>query len=148
MLAVVQRVKQSKILIADETYSEIDQGYVILLGIFAKDKDNDVKKLVEKIICLRIMADEQGKMNKSILEIGGELLVVSQFTLVATLRGGRRPSFVKAMKPEEAIKLYELFIKQLKEKGVKVKSGKFGAKMEVQIFNDGPVTIIVDSSNL
>lgn len=148
MLALIQRVKKSGVVIKNRQYSTIKSGYVVLLGIFENDDEKDVAKLIEKIVNLRIMSDEQGKMNKSILETKGEVLVVSQFTLSADLTGGRRPSFIKAMKPEEAEELYEFFVKKLQEKNLKVKTGKFGEYMEVQIANDGPVTIIADSKNL
>jgi D-tyrosyl-tRNA(Tyr) deacylase len=148
MLTVVQRVKQGKVIIAGKTYSQIGSGYVILLGILEEDDKKDIERLVEKIINLRILNDSVGKMNKSIIETKGEILVVSQFTLAADLTGGRRPSFIKAMMPEEAEKLYKLFVKKLKEKGLNIKTGKFGEYMEVQIVNDGPVTIIVDSKKI
>ncbi len=148
MIALIQRVSKGAVVIKNKPFSEIKKGYIILLGIFADDDKDDVVKLVEKIVNLRIMSDEQGKMNRSILETKGEVLVVSQFTLSADLAGGRRPSFIKAMKPEEAEKLYELFVKKLLEKNLSVKTGKFGEYMEVQIINDGPVTIIADSKKL
>ncbi len=148
MIALIQRVSKSEVVIQDKPYSQIKKGYVILLGAFADDGEKDVKKLVEKIVNLRIMSDEQGRMNKSILDAKGEVLVVSQFTLSADLSGGRRPSFIKAMKPKEAEKLYELFVKILEEKGLNVKTGKFGQYMKVQISNDGPVTIIADSKKI
>ena len=148
MIALIQRVSKGKVSIQDKTYSEITKGYTILLGIFEDDSEKDVEKIVDKIINLRIMSDKEGKMNKSIVETNGEILVVSQFTLSADLSGGRRPSFIKAMKPDEAEKLYEFFVKKLRGKGIPVKTGKFGEYMEVHIFNDGPVTIIVDSKKL
>lgn len=145
MIAVVQRVKQGKVIIDQKIYSQIDHGYVILLGVCEDDNEKDVEKLTEKISTLRIMADSAGKMNKSILETKGEILLVSQFTLCADSSQGRRPSFIKAKKPDEAEKLYEFLAKKLTEKGISTKTGNFGAKMEIQIFNDGPVTIIVDT---
>ncbi len=148
MIALIQRVSKGKVIISNEIYSEIGPGYVILLGIFEDDNEKGVEKLIDKIINLRIMSDQEGKMNKSILETEGEVLVVSQFTLAADLSAGRRPSFIKAMKPDQAEKLYELFVKKLKEKNITVKTGEFGARMEVQIFNNGPVTIIVDSQKI
>ncbi len=148
MIAVVQRVTRGKVLVDDKVYSKIDKGYVILLGMFEDDDEQDVAKLTEKITTLRIMADSDGKMNLSIQDVKGEILAVSQFTLCADLSAGRRPSFIKAKNPEEAEKLYQLFVKKLEEKGLKVKTGKFGNYMEVQIFNDGPVTIIIDSKKL
>lgn len=148
MLAFIQRVSKGKVIIADKTFSEIGQGYIILLGILKDDGYKDIDKLVEKIINLRIMNDEWGKMNKSIAETKGEILVVSQFTLAADLTDGRRPSFVKAMEPEKAEKLYELFVTELEQRGLSVKTGKFGAYMDVQISNDGPVTIVADSRKI
>lgn len=148
MIALIQRVSKGKVLIKNKTHSEIGSGYVILLGIFEGDDEKAVEKLIEKIVNLRIMSDEEGKMNKSIVETNCEILVVSQFTLSADLSGGRRPSFIKAMKPDEAEKLYEFFVKKLRGKDIPVKTGKFGEYMEVQIFNDGPVTIIADSKKL
>ena len=148
MIALIQRVSKGKVVISDKIYSETGPGYVILLGIFEGDNGKEVEKLIDKIINLRIMSDQEGKMNKSILETEGEVLVVPQFTLAADLSAGRRPSFIKAMKPDQAEKLYELFVKKLKEKNIAVKTGEFGARMEVQIFNDGPVTIIADSEKV
>lgn len=148
MIALIQRVSKGKVVISNQTASEIGQGYVILLGIFKEDSEKDVVKLIDKVVNLRIMGDEQGKMNKSIVETGGKILVVSQFTLASDLAGGRRPSFIKAMEPTEAEKLYNLFVEKLKEKNIDVKTGKFGESMQVQIFNDGPVTIIADSKKI
>lgn len=148
MIALIQRVSSAQVTIDEQIYSQIDQGYVILLGIFENDTDSDMTKLVDKIINLRIMADEQNKMNKSILDVKGDILLVSQFTLCADVKGGRRPSFIHAMKPEQANSIYNAVIHKLQDKGLKVKTGKFGAMMNVQINNDGPVTIIVDSKNI
>ncbi len=148
MIALIQRVSKGKVIISNKTYSETGPGYVIFIGLFEGDNGKEVEKLIDKIINLRIMSDQEGKMNKSILETKGEVLVVSQFTLAADLSAGRRPSFIKAMKPDQAEKLYELFVKKLKEKNIVVKTGEFGARMEVQIFNDGPVTIIADSQKI
>lgn len=148
MVALIQRVSAGKVLIEDKVFSQIGKGYVILLGIFKEDTEEDVHKLSEKISTLRIMSDEDNKMNLSISDIKGELLVVSQFTLVADLTYGRRPSFIKAKKPEEAEKLYKLFVENLEGKGIPVKTGKFGAYMTIELSNDGPVTIIADSKEL
>ncbi len=148
MIALIQRVAMGKVRIANKTYSDIGHGYVILLGIFEDDNEQDVIKLVEKIPDLRIMGDEKRKMNRSILETKGAILVVSQFTLTADTSGGRRPSFIKAKEPGEAQKLYELFVHKLQEKRISVKTGKFGEYMEVQIYNDGPVTILLNSKDL
>lgn len=148
MIAIIQRVTKGKISIDNSVYSEIGCGYVVLLGIFDNDTENDVEKLTEKIINLRIMSDKDKKMNLSIVDTKGEILLVSQFTLCADVSGGRRPSFIKAKKPDGAKKLYELMVQRLKEKNISVKTGKFGAYMEVKIMNDGPVTIIVDSKKI
>lgn len=145
MISLIQRVSSGSVTINDKLYSKINAGYVILLGIFEKDNEKDADKLVEKIINLRIMSDSEDKMNKSILYTKGDILVVSQFTLCADLTFGRRPSFIKAKKPDEAKKLYEYFVKKLSQSGLTVKTGKFGAMMQVEIINDGPVTIIIDS---
>src|SRR3990167_3724917 len=115
MLALIQRVSHGKVLIKKKTYSEIEKGYVILLGILKEDKEDDVIKLAQKIVNLRLMSDQKGKINKSILETKGEILIVSQFTLAADLSGGRRPSFINAMKPKEAEKIYHLFVEKLQE---------------------------------
>ncbi len=148
MLALIQRVTQSKVIIENKVFSEISRGYIILLGIFEEDNEGDVSKLADKIANLRIMSDSEGKMNKSILETSGEILLVSQFTLCADTSGGRRPSFIKAKKPQEAKTLYELLALKLEEKNIPVKTGEFGAYMDVQIFNDGPITILLDSQKI
>ncbi len=148
MIALIQRVKRGKVTIEEKNHSEIGQGYVIFLGIYQEDTEKEVEKLAEKITNLRIMADEAGKMNRSILDVKGELLVVSQFTLTADLTFGRRPSFIKAKEPKEAEKLYDLFVEKLKNKGIGVKTGKFGEMMDIEILNSGPVTIIIDTKNL
>lgn len=148
MIALIQRVDSGKVVISNQTTSEIEKGYVILLGIFKEDSGKDVVKLIDKVVNLRIMSDERGKMNKSIVDTGGQILVVSQFTLAADLTGGRRPSFINAMEPIGAERIYNLFVEKLKEKGIDVKTGKFGESMQVQIFNDGPVTILADSKKI
>ncbi len=143
MIALIQRVTKAKVVIKNKTYSEIKNGYIILLGIFKQDTEQQGTKLANKITNLRIMSDKNKKMNQSILDTQGEILVVSQFTLCADTNQGRRPSFIKAKEPKEAKKLYHLFCQKLKEKNLIVKTGKFSTHMEVQIFNDGPVTIIL-----
>ncbi|GAH95348.1 unnamed protein product [marine sediment metagenome] len=130
----------------DKIVGEIGKGLVILLGVGEKDTEKDIKYLVNKIANLRIFEDEKGKFNLSLLDIEGEALVVSQFTLYADVRKGRRPSFTKAASPQEADALIEMFINELKSHGIKTSKGKFRAKMLVKIFNDGPVTIFLDSS--
>ena len=148
MRAIIQRVTHGKVTIDDSIYSEINRGYVILLGIFSNDDEKDMHKIIPKLLNLRIMGDHQDKMNLSILDIKGEILVVSQFTLCADVQKGRRPSFINAKNPTEANKLYEQFVSELKKSGLLVKTGVFGAKMNVEIQNDGPVTILLDSREL
>lgn len=145
MIALLQRVSSGQVKIKDKIISQIGKGYVILLGIFEKDTEDDLKKLVDKIANLRVMADDKDKMNLSIKDVKGDILVVSQFTLCADLTFGRRPSFLDAKKPEEAEKIYLQFVEELKKQGIPVKTGKFGEYMKVTIVNDGPVTIIIDS---
>jgi D-tyrosyl-tRNA(Tyr) deacylase len=145
MRAVVQRVKQSVVKTNGETVGRISQGLLVLLGVAADDSAEDADYLANKIINLRIFEDENGKMNRSLLETGGELLAVSQFTLLADCRKGRRPSFVRAAEPEKANGLYEKFVEQIRQNGVAVQTGRFQARMEVALVNDGPVTIIIES---
>ncbi len=147
MIALLQRVSQASVSVEGRSKCAIAEGMTILLGVLKGDEAPDVKKLVDKIINLRIFADEKGKMNLSLLDAGGSMLVISQFTLGANIKRGRRPSFDEAALPDEAKRLYELFIAQASEH-VSVQSGEFGANMQVEIHNDGPVTIIVDSSQL
>ena len=146
MIAVIQRVKSGRVLIENKVYSQINHGYVILVGFCQKDNENIVSKMAEKITNLRIMADEKGKMNFNISQVKGEILLVSQFTLCADT-SQRRPSFIKALEPQKAEKLYHLLAKKLEEKNLLVKTGKFGSCMTVEIINDGPVTIILDSKD-
>jgi D-tyrosyl-tRNA(Tyr) deacylase len=147
VIALLQRVSRSSVSIDGETVAKIGSGYNILLGVLKGDSEADIEKLVQKIVNLRIFADEKGKMNKSILDVGGEALVVSQFTLAGSVRKGRRPSFDNAMPPEDAKRLYEEFCQRLSQH-IEVQTGRFGAMMEVAIVNDGPVTFIVDSKEL
>lgn len=144
MIAVIQRVKKAKVSVENKIYSEINQGYAILIGFCENDNEKTAEKMAEKIANLRIMPDDQGKMNLNLAQASGEILLVSQFTLCADT-SQRRPSFIKAMKEDEAKKLYEYLIKKLQEKNLVVKTGKFGYYMEVEIINDGPTTIIFDS---
>jgi len=145
MRALIQRVKRGKVSVGARVVAEIGQGMVILLGVKEGDTEKEADFLAEKVVNLRIMADSQGKMNLSIKDIGGEILVVSQFTLYGDTAGGRRPSFIKAAKPDLAKRLYQRFIEKLKEKGIKVETGRFGEYMEVEIINDGPVTILLET---
>lgn len=149
MKAVIQRVKQSNVKIDGEIVGSCNQGLMILLGVCCGDTGTDADKLIKKIPNLRIFEDENGKMNLSCLDIDGEMLVVSQFTLCADCSHGRRPSFINSAPPDEANALYEYFTEQLKAAGVKsVETGRFGADMQVELINDGPVTIILDSKEL
>lgn len=146
MRAVIQRVTSSKVSIEGKTVGQIGRGINLLLGISVDDTGEDVKYLAEKAVNLRIFEDEEGKMNRSLLDIGGELLIISQFTLLGNCQRGRRPSFIEAAKPEVAIPLYEQFIQMVASFGVsKVATGVFGADMAVEINNDGPVTILIDT---
>lgn len=149
MKAVIQRVKYSNVKIDGEIVGSCRQGLMILLGVWKGDTCADADKLIKKIPNLRIFEDENGKMNLSCLDIDGEMLVVSQFTLCADCSHGRRPSFTDSAPPDEANALYEYLIQELRAAGVKsVESGRFGADMQVEILNDGPVTIILDSKEL
>lgn len=145
MKLVVQRVKKSNLKIKNKLYSSINAGMVILIGISKNDNYEMAKELAKKIIKLRIFNDDNGKMNKNIMEIKGEVLVVSQFTLYADTNKGNRPSFINAAKPELAISLYNQFIDELQKLiSSKVRTGKFGANMKIELVNDGPVTIILE----
>ncbi len=149
MKLVIQRVKESKVEINGKVKGEIGKGLNILLGVAPDDDFSDIKKAVDKCVNLRIFEDDAGKMNLSLLDVKGEILVISQFTLYADIRKGRRPSFTGAALPDQAKKLYEEFIKYIKETtNLKVETGEFGADMKVSILNDGPVTIIMDSKEL
>lgn len=145
MRAVVQRVKKSFVQVGGKTISEIGAGLLVLLGVAKEDTNKDADFLADKISNLRIFEDEQGKMNRSLIDTKGEMLVVSQFTLLGDCRKGRRPSFVNAAEPECANKIYEYFVSRLKNNGVEVKTGRFRAMMDVHLINDGPVTLIVES---
>lgn len=144
MRIVLQRVRQGRVLVDGNTVAEIDRGMVILLGIAPGDGQEQARWLVEKVVNLRVFEDEDGKMNRSLLEAGGSALVVSQFTLYADARKGRRPSFTDAAPPEKAEPLVRLFSELLQQHGVPTQTGEFGAHMLVEIQNDGPVTIILE----
>lgn len=149
MKAVIQRVKYATVKVDNKIIGECKQGFMILLGVIDGDTKDDADKLIKKIPVLRIFEDENGKMNKSLLDIDGEILVVSQFTLAADCSHGRRPSFTASASPDIANELYEYFVGELKTAGVKsVQTGEFGADMAVQLLNDGPVTIVLDSKEL
>lgn len=145
MRAVVQRVTRATVSVEKETTGEIDQGLVVLLGVARDDSQTDAEYLASKITSLRIFDDQQGKMNLSLKDIGGEMLVISQFTLYGDVRRGLRPSWIDAAAPEIAEPLYEFFITQVKTTLTGVASGRFGAEMRVELVNDGPVTILMDS---
>lgn len=148
MRVLIQRVKKASVTIEGKIFSEIDQGLLILLGIDAADTKEDIDWLAGKIARLRIFSDENEAMNLSVLDVNGDCLVVSQFTLHANTKKGNRPSFINAARPEIAIPLYENFVEQLqKETQREIKTGSFGAMMEVALINDGPVTIWIDSKN-
>ena len=148
MKIVLQRVREAYVKIAGKIVGEIDHGILIFLGIEHEDNMEDIDWLAGKVSRLRIFSDEAGKMNRSIQDVGGEFLVISQFTLHASTRKGNRPSYIKAAKPEVAIPLYEKFVEKLQsESGLKVATGEFGGDMKVGLVNDGPVTIIIDSKN-
>lgn len=144
MKLVVMRSKKSSVTVENETIGKIEHGLMILVGISVDDTLEDVQKLAGKVLNLRIFDDEDGVMNKSILDVGGSVLSISQFTLLADTKKGNRPSYIKAMKGEQAIVLYNEFNRILSER-VPVETGKFGADMQVSILNDGPITIIMDS---
>ncbi len=145
MKAVIQRVNWSQVVVDGKVVAQIGKGLLVLLGVGKEDDEKDVEFMLRKIPNLRIFEDEEGKMNRSLMEIDGELLLISQFTLYGNCRKGLRPSFEKAASPEWANQLYEKLLKALHEQCVKVKNGVFGAHMQVSLCNDGPVTIILDS---
>ncbi|WP_428741041.1 D-aminoacyl-tRNA deacylase [Tenacibaculum sp.] len=148
MKAVIQRVSKASVTIEGEKVANIQNGLLVLLGIIDDDTQEDITWLAKKIANLRIFNDEEGIMNKSLLDINGEAIVVSQFTLHASTKKGNRPSYIKAAKPDVAIPLYENFVQQFEtELGKKVQTGEFGADMKVELLNDGPVTIIIDTKD-
>jgi D-tyrosyl-tRNA(Tyr) deacylase len=144
MRAVLQRVSQARVTVGGETVGEIGPGWLVLLGVGHQDDSGVARKLAEKVAHLRCFEDEQGKMNRSVLETGGSVLVVSQFTLLADTSRGRRPSFVEAARPEQAEPLVEVFAAALREAGLTVAGGRFGAEMRVSLVNEGPVTIVLE----
>ena len=144
MKIVVQRVLRSSVSVQDEVVGEIKQGLMVLFGAEKGDKDEAVNVLAEKVLGLRIFADDQGKMNRSCLDVQGEILVVSQFTLAGDCSRGRRPGFDNAAPPEEAERLYRNFVAKLAESKLKIQEGRFGADMQVELVNDGPVTFILE----
>lgn len=148
MRVIIQRVSEASVTINNHVYSHIKQGLLILVGIEDVDTSEDIDWLSKKIVQLRIFNDQEGKMNLSIQETDGDIIVVSQFTLYASTKKGNRPSYIKSAKPEIAIPLYQKFITQIeKDLGKQIKTGQFGADMQVHLLNDGPVTIFIDSKN-
>lgn len=145
MRVVLQRVKEARVDVAAATVGSISTGLLILIGVTATDTQQDADYLADKVINLRIFPDEEHRMNRSILEVGGSLLVVSQFTLYGDCRKGRRPSFDRAAPPEQARRLYEYFIERLTSRNIIVQTGVFQAEMQIHLVNDGPVTFILDS---
>jgi len=148
MKVVIQRVSRANVKVDGQIAGEIDNGLLVLLGIEDADTEEDIQWLGNKIVNLRIFNDENGVMNKSVLEVGGNILLVSQFTLHASTKKGNRPSYIKASRPDFAVPMYEKMISQLEiDLGNKIQTGVFGADMKVELLNDGPVTIIIDSKN-
>ena len=148
MRAVIQRVNNASVTVSGKVIGEIDKGLLVFLGVGEGDTEVDLKYIADKIVGLRIFSDADDKMNLSIRDIGGEVLVVSQFTLYGDCRKGKRPSFSSSMEPKDAEKMYEDFIKMIESNGIKTAHGEFGADMQVSILNDGPVTILLDSSKI
>ncbi len=147
MRVLLQRVSEASVKIEGKINGQIDQGLLLLVGICAEDNQEDIDWLIQKIVNMRIFSDENGKMNLSIQDIHGEIIVISQFTLHASTKKGNRPSFIDAARPEIAIPLYNQFIQKLQSSDLKVETGIFGADMKVSLVNDGPVTISLDSKN-
>ncbi|WP_299452253.1 D-aminoacyl-tRNA deacylase [uncultured Microscilla sp.] len=148
MIAVIQRVSEASVTIDQQVKGAINQGLLVLLGIASEDNDEDIEWLVKKIINLRIFGDEEGKMNLSLNDVVGDILLISQFTLHASTKKGNRPSYIKAAKPDVAIPIYKRFIKIMeKQLGKPISTGEFGADMKVRLLNDGPVTIMIDTKN-
>lgn len=148
MRACVQRVSQASVTVTGQVTGKIECGLLVLLGVAAADVDEDAQQLAQKIVELRIFPDNEGKMNRSLIEAGGAMLVVSQFTLLGDCRKGRRPSFTEAAPPEEAQRLYEKFVSTVKGQGVHVETGRFREHMDVALVNDGPVTLLLDTRTL
>ena len=145
MKAVIQRVSEASVKVDGKSVGEIGNGLLLLIGIDETDEKTDAEWLVQKILNLRIFGDAEGKLNLSVTDIAGEILCISQFTLIADYKKGNRPSFIKAAKPEHAVPLFEYFKEEISKSGLKTESGIFGADMKVSLLNDGPVTIVMDS---
>ena len=144
MKIVLQRVSSASVKVDSNIVGRIEHGLVLLIGFSSTDTAENILPTIEKIVKLRIFSDEEGKMNKSILDVGGSMLLISQFTLYADTKKGNRPSFIEAARPEQAIPLYEFFITEMRKRVAKVETGIFGADMKVELVNDGPVTIVFD----
>lgn len=145
MKAVIQRVSEASVKVDGKIAGEIKDGLLLLIGIDELDEKSDADWLVQKILNLRIFGDNEGKLNRSVIDISGEILCISQFTLIADYKKGNRPSFIKAAKPDKAVPLFEYFKNEISRSGLKTESGIFGADMKVSLLNDGPVTIVMDS---
>lgn len=145
MRAVIQRVEKASVSVEGEIKGQIGAGFLVLIGVEEGDGDVDFKYIADKVPNLRVFEDEQGKMNRSLLDVRGEVLAVSQFTLLGDARGGRRPSFITAARPETADPMYERLVADWRARGIRVETGVFGAHMKVSLVNDGPVTILLDS---
>jgi D-tyrosyl-tRNA(Tyr) deacylase len=148
MRAVVQRVSRAKVTVGEDPTGEIGLGLLVLLGVAKQDSEADVSYLTEKIAGLRVFEDENGKMNRSVADVSGSVLAVSQFTLYGDVRRGKRPSFDDAAPPELARQLYEMFVERIRATGLRCETGRFQAMMNVELVNDGPVTILLDSSKM
>lgn len=145
MKIVLQRVSSASVKVADEIVGSIDHGILLLIGFSSTDTEENILPTIEKIVKLRIFSDEEGKMNKSVLDVEGSMLLISQFTLYADTKKGNRPSFIEAARPEQAIPLYEFFVAEMQKRITKVETGIFGADMKVELVNDGPVTILFET---
>lgn len=145
MKVVVQRVTEASVTVDSKTVGKISNGLLLLIGVDENDSEDDANWLIKKILDLRIFSDEEGKMNLSVKDISGEILCISQFTLISDYKKGNRPSYIKAAKPEKAILLVEYFKNEIAKSGLKTESGIFGADMKVSLLNDGPVTLVLDS---
>lgn len=148
MRAVIQRVKESSVAIDGQVVGRSAQGLMVLIGVEVGDTDKDLNYIADKVPNLRIFEDEAGKLNRSLLDMGGQILAISQFTLLGDARGGRRPSFTAAARPDTAVPLYEALVEKWRSLGIHVETGEFGADMQVSLINDGPVTILLDSRRL
>lgn len=145
MKVVVQRVSRAKVTVGDEVTGQIERGFMVLLGVQQGDDENDAQFIIKKLVGLRIFNDDQGKMNLSIDQVNGRMLIVSQFTLLGDCKKGNRPSFISAAAPEEGNRLYEVVVAGIREKGIPVETGRFQAEMDVELVNEGPVTLTIDS---